>query len=462
MLGLSLACAFTSNAQKPQQFPAKDTVVTDVLHYYFNKYYFKTGTDMDNFKFYKSPAATFTGVTHLGSKFENKDTALRVTGLEAIMARNPSSANQVIPVRMYLCYLGSDGMPKLPGIDSVTINVNNAPPTKTLVMFGGNFAAARTVTADFAVLVRNMSTISADTVRIARTNGKTQNNANAPISEKISDGYGFVRFGSKFYSTANFTVSGFGVGTDYEFCVAPRVTFSLQASHIVPAEATEACVFTWMNFINTSSPQYTSRFFNLTEFCRKWNQSYAPFAKAPSGGWPNDSAVTWFFESEDDMGKPGPRVFLPYGSTDNKIQWMTDSAWVDENDEEVVHCFPSNEFRTRWYSMDLMGGTSRFNTVEEFTVCTKYCGTRASVGDNGVMDNVKIYPNPAQNGLTKVSGLSGKNTVSIYDLTGRLVSTEMTEKDTYLVDLRKQLAGVYYVRVANQNGSTLAIKVLKD
>lgn len=459
MLGLVLTFGLKVKAQAPPTA----TVITDTLHYYFNKYYYKTNTTMDNFKFYKSPAATFTGVTHLGSKFENSDTALRVTGLEAIIARNPSSANLSVPVRMYLCYIGNDGMPKLPAIDSVSFVATNPPSPHTLMMVGGNFTTARTVTANFAVLIRNMSTISADTVRIARTSGKTLNNANASASEKCSDGYGFVRFANKFYSTTNFTVSGFGTGTDYEFCVAPRVTYSMQASHNVPVEATETCVFNWLNFVNTSSPEISSRFFNLNEFCRKWNQPYAPFAASPAGGWPTDSAVTWFFESEDDLGKPGPRVFLPYYSSNNTIQWMTDSAWVDENDEEVVHCFPSNEFRTRWTSMGVYGAAQTFNTVQEFTVCTKYCnGTRAGIGQNSPLASVKLYPNPAQNGLTKVTGLTGSNTILVYDLTGKAILTEKTEKDAYIVDLRKYNSGAYMVRIVNQDGSSMVMRVLRD
>src|SRR5688500_1135375 len=40
--------------------------VTDAVHYYFNKYYFKTGIEKENFPVYESPAATGTAITHVG------------------------------------------------------------------------------------------------------------------------------------------------------------------------------------------------------------------------------------------------------------------------------------------------------------------------------------------------------------------------------------------------------------
>src|SRR3954469_5445683 len=81
--------------------PITTLVVQDTIHYYFNKYYFKTATPLDSFPYYKSPAATVTVITHMGSYFENNDT-LDIKGLQAYASRNPG-ALPIVPVHLYLC-----------------------------------------------------------------------------------------------------------------------------------------------------------------------------------------------------------------------------------------------------------------------------------------------------------------------------------------------------------------------
>src|SRR5689334_10731060 len=78
---LVLLCALflvNGNLQSQAVISTPTTMMQDVLHYYYNKFYFKKPT-AEPFAFYKSAAATFTGVTHVGSKFEVKDSLL-VTG----------------------------------------------------------------------------------------------------------------------------------------------------------------------------------------------------------------------------------------------------------------------------------------------------------------------------------------------------------------------------------------------
>src|SRR5690606_27139591 len=146
--------------------------------------------------------ATQTNVTHCGSRFENAAT-LTVTGVEAFAAKLAFSFNTSIPVRMYLCSLDGNGLPQLPPIDSVYTNVA-AGAVNTPSIVGGNFRymlngtmrdTGHVVTGDFAVLIRNMSTVSGDTVLILCTAGRTQTNVPATSAEKYSDGgYGYTRY----------------------------------------------------------------------------------------------------------------------------------------------------------------------------------------------------------------------------------------------------------------------------
>src|SRR4051812_701689 len=105
---LCLTAAMAGNAQ------TYTASVTDTLHYYFNKYYFKTGSAAySNYPAYKA-ASSVTNVTHCGSRFDNASGSLTVTGLEAFAAKTGTFASNYIPVHMYLCNLGSDGLPQLP------------------------------------------------------------------------------------------------------------------------------------------------------------------------------------------------------------------------------------------------------------------------------------------------------------------------------------------------------------
>ena len=172
-----------------------DTIMTDTLHYYLNKHYFKSATtgNLKDFPYFKCAASTFTGVSHCGSKFETCGDTVQVLGLYGYASMNIHTLNNKIPVRLYLCNLGSNGLPVLPAIDSVSSFVgSNAVTTPTLV--GGYFPNGRihTLSSNYAVLIRNVSSISYDTVNLIRTAALTHTNAFATWADKSSDGYGFV------------------------------------------------------------------------------------------------------------------------------------------------------------------------------------------------------------------------------------------------------------------------------
>src|SRR5690606_17307472 len=119
-----LTMCFGATAQE-QKTASTPTVVTDTLHYYFNKFYFKTGiSDINEYPYYKCPSATGTAVTHVGSRFEvPAGDSVYVTGLEAFVRKGPTltgeSTSSIVKVGLYLCNLNSNNMPVLPAIDSV-------------------------------------------------------------------------------------------------------------------------------------------------------------------------------------------------------------------------------------------------------------------------------------------------------------------------------------------------------
>jgi hypothetical protein len=447
---------------------APDTLVVDTLHYFFNKYHFKTGTTLQNFPYYKAAAATVTNVTHCGSRFDNWDT-LTINGLEAFVAKHPKTANLKIAVRLYLCTLDVNKMPVLPAIDSV-ISDGVAPLAVTSVtqtnVGGPLMHGPRKITTDFAVLFRNISTIAGDTLNLVRTAGKTFTSS-APWTEKNSDSYGYIRFGGQFKSTTNYTLSqGFGYGTDYEFCVAPRVEYWLHAGHALPSQLTNnppdtICTFAPLVFTNLSSKRYVHRQYNLNEFCKKWNL-YAPFVAAPqaAGGWTGDSSIVWKFEAED---APDGRVFLGYegaaqagtNGAPNTITFATDSVNPDSS------CFTANQFRARLRPMCIYGRRPQYIYNEDFTMCTKYCNGTALAIREDELRTIRLFPNPLINGHSVVSGLKGNSSIMVYDVLGQLVYSSVTDKDKAEISLVDQPSGNYFVKISNDSG-TKVLKVIKQ
>jgi len=441
--------------------------IFDTLHYYFNKFYFKTAISQYSlFPFYKSSAATGTNVTHCGSRFDvPPGETVIVTGLEAFAKRRTPAVNLNIPVKMMLCNLDAAGMPMLPPIDSLITTVTGT----AVSTIGGTLTAPRTMTASFAILFRNFSTFAGDTAQLLRTAGTTETNSASPANTKYSDrengkGYGFVRFKGVFYSTTDFNLApGFGVGTAYEFVVAPRVTYTLQASQTLPAGvvasddvvnvADTPCTRQLLLFTNTSSAFYEHRQYNLNQFYKKWSLA-SPFPPSVNNAFSSDSSITWHFEFYDVEQPPrDSRVFLPYVNN-HTITATTGLSYYPQ-------CFTANQFRARLKPMSAFGRISQYNFNQDFIVCNRYCNDDAvGIKDLSGYDNLKVYPNPAVNGKTLISGLEGKNTVVVYGMLGQVISSELTSDSTLEIDLARQPKGTFIVRIVNSNSQTKIVKIV--
>lgn len=476
-LGSALfACVFGLRAQT--NVIVMDTLVTDTLHYYLNKHFFKSAvttslgpaTSLANFPYYKSAAATVTNVSHCGSKFENCGDTVQILGLTAYAAKHITTASLNIKVHLYLCNLNAAGKPILPPIDSVVTAVGGGS-VLTPSLIGGYFGTSpnyrtHTLNGSFAVLFRNMSTISGDTVHLLRTAGKTATNTTAAAKDKCSDGFGFVRNNGVFYSATNYTALGFGVGTDYEFCVAPIVRYHLVSSFTLPEiianplEVTSpgdtSCTRIPYTFTNTSSCRYMNRMYNLNAFYPKWALGSSFINQPLAGGFSADSAITWYFEFLDIALPPrDSRVFLPYGNTSQTITTSTDLVQQG--------CFTSNQFRARFRPMSAMGRMPQLIANHEFSVCTKFCWDDAvGIQSVGNYAHLNFYPNPVVNGQTTITGLTGRNTILVYDVLGQLVTTKVSEDASAIIDLSKEANGTYVVKISNTNNQIKVAKLLKQ
>lgn len=452
--------------------------VVDTLHYYFNKYYFKTGAlTYSNYPYYKDPAPKCANatVTHVGSRFENAVSDLTVTGLEAYVGMPLVTANLKFRVHLYLCSLNSSGMPVLPAVDSVVTEVTSAYKGKPGIL-GGNFTTPRVVSGDFAVLIRNMSDFCGDTLYLLRTAGLTATNVSTPAAwtsaSKYSDGnYGYIRFkanssGATFYSTKDFSLTpGYGVGTDYEFMVAPRVTYTIQASQQIPqnildfnadpANSDTICTRTNFTFTNTSSWQFTNRFYNLNEFYRKWNLYY-PFVAQPvcCGGFSADSAITWNFEyTENAMPPRDPRVFLPY-------RYPNTNPTTILSFSDLAGCW-DNQFRAKLRPMSAFGRQPEYSFNEPFRICLKFCSDDGTgIVENAAFGKVKLYPNPAQNGYAKITGLVGENDITVSNVLGQTVISRHASTADVNLDLSQLKAGAYLVKISNSENQSKTVRLV--
>ncbi len=74
---------------------------------------------------------------------------------------------------------------------------------------------------------------------------------------------------------------------------------------------------------------------------------------------------------------------------------------------------------------------------------------------------IAIAPNPTVD-MFKISGMEkGRNTILIYSNDGKLISTQVVKNTVYSVDMSNYAAGLYMVRIVNENGSTNVNRVVK-
>lgn len=474
---LLLFCMLGGFSLKTQtQTSSPPALIVDTLHYYFNKYYFKTGnSNINTYPYLQVPAVvSSTEITHVGSKFEvPAGETLTVTGIEAFMKKGKQGEECVsdkVVVELSLCNLNSNGMPILPAVDVVTFQTTSLHENG-MNLLGGNFSTPHVMTSDFALLFLNASQQSGDTIRLMKTAGRTPTSSAASGTNLCSDGgYGFVRYNSVFYTTRDFTMSAnFGNGTDYEFVIAPRVTYTVQSGQIMPDKvylstntltaADTMCTRTELTFTNTSSRFFEHRMYNLNHFYLKWALT-GPFQAQPlaQGGFSQDSAITWRFEAYDLKGEP-ERVFLPYVNN-GTASFVTDRP---SSFDPPDYCYLANQFRTRLRPMSIYGRVPMLVHDENFKMCLKFCNDGIGIEDVPGFEHAKVFPNPALNGKTVIRGLKGENTLTIYDLMGRLVSKQESNGTTASLNLEGQPAGTYFVEITNLTLKTsVSVRVIKQ
>ena len=420
--------------------------ITDTLRYFTNKQLYIAPSYTIHPTYTLQAAlvtnSTVTSVTHAGSIFRNA-TTLTVTGLEARVLKDPLNPSlNGVATRLYLCSL-VNGLPVLPGLDSVTTNATASAASQYGQTVGGTFTAAVVVTGDFAVLARNISGVSGDVLKLFRTAGHTGTSTAAPSPVyKFGEGLGVFRMGNQFFKTSNFAHVDFGPGTDYEFCVAPIVQFSLEVNQIESSIQSGACCWDVFTNTNTSTPALSNRQFNFNEFFRYWqpfNTTTLPSSVVP------DPVLTW------DLGD-GSIYYLPVASNTVQLSFVSGNC----------NQFYTGSLVGRYRKMASLSSPT-YSAGITFTSSTVYCGNDtlgSGIHEMNIMAGISVFPNPASDQLS-VSGLKGHNSIAVYNMFGQLVLTQQTEKESAVLELQNVPAGTYLLRITDAAGSTRTIKALR-
>lgn len=175
-----------------------------------------------------------------------------------------------------------------------------------------------------------------------------------------------------------------------------------------------------------------------------------------NGNWVNRFAV--FI----DWNQNG--VLNDAGEVYEITQTITNSTGVDAVQATQVLAVPATAMvgNTRMRVKKIFGTTNynnpcagaSFGQVEDYTVTV----TGLAVND-AVRNSVKVYPNPVVDVLNVEAGSKVKS-ISVFDVSGKAVSTHVLNAVKSQVDLTKLAPGVYIVNLETENGKQ-SVKVIK-
>ncbi|MDD2634819.1 MAG: C10 family peptidase [Bacteroidales bacterium] len=116
----------------------------------------------------------------------------------------------------------------------------------------------------------------------------------------------------------------------------------------------------------------------------------------------------------------------------------------------------------RPYSVDVWGGDKLYlifetNSEGQAEGWEAYYTTFTSDINDNMLDNISIYPNPANNNIN-ITGITNSN-VAIYDIYGKLIKN-YDKIDSTTLDISDMSAGIYFINVSN-NDDIKTIKFVK-
>jgi len=138
-------------------------------------------------------------------------------------------------------------------------------------------------------------------------------------------------------------------------------------------------------------------------------------------------------------------------------------AQVNANTGNVAHVFDP----TKLYIVSLAVGPVWNAAVVQFfrvtNACSKSARTASELSENVILNetSLSIFPNPVKDNVTIALPSTSKGILEIYSIDGRMVySRQLIDEKEVTVDLSKNAAGIYLIRMA-VNGQLITRKIIK-
>ena len=112
------------------------------------------------------------------------------------------------------------------------------------------------------------------------------------------------------------------------------------------------------------------------------------------------------------------------------------------------------------YSPDVVSDRNHLINNLNWNITEDALGTCALATANADFTSLKLFPNPVKDYLT-IHGLDGKETVALYDLSGRLLQTSRANGKEVRLNLSLYAKGMYLLTITSEKGSTTK-KIIKQ
>ena len=148
-----------------------------------------------------------------------------------------------------------------------------------------------------------------------------------------------------------------------------------------------------------------------------------------------------------------PRVFLPY-------RYPNTNPTTILSFSDLAGCW-DNQFRAKLRPMSAFGRQPEYSFNEPFRICLKFCSDDGTgIVENAAFGKVKLYPNPAQNGYAKITGLVGENDITVSNVLGQTVISRHASTADVNLDLSQLKAGAYLVKISNSENQSKTVRLV--
>jgi hypothetical protein len=112
--------------------------------------------------------------------------------------------------------------------------------------------------------------------------------------------------------------------------------------------------------------------------------------------------------------------------------------------------------------------TAQTATLYSYTTCTTNvamtCASPGVIGINELTNTAiigSVFPNPSDNEMViEFANSNTSHKVELFDIAGKLMSSESTEQATFNIKKNNLASGLYFLKVTTKNGESTTQKVM--